>query len=225
MSRNKAKGLIVGISFLVVVSVSSWILGPNRDASSTSKFHTGFVPDGSFRGQIIVTIIEREAGPERNLQFLIDLDRGETSASPDPQFGGPLSPGGKLDDRDCARAVEIPAPDHELAAHCTVKGSDTYTVGIRNVKSNGQIREWSASKGWAISGLIWSPDSKSIAVLLERGRMDLDPIGLISLVSGHPISLETFKVTLLSNHLDHRLELPVIRKDSPSGWARVDWIR
>jgi hypothetical protein len=225
MSRNKARALIVGISLLVVVFISAWVLGPNRDASSTSKFHTGFVPDGSFRGQIIVTIIEREAGPERNLKFLIDLDRGEISASPDAESDSSLSnPGGRLDHCDPRGTEEIAAPDHELAAYCKAM-DDRYTLGIRNVKSNGQAREWSANKGWGISGIAWSADSKSIAVLLERGRMDLDPVGLISLVSGHPISLETFKVTLLSNHLDHRLELPVIRKDSPSGWARVDWIR
>jgi len=194
-------------------------------SSSTSKLDTRFVPDAAFRGRIVATIIERRTGPERNLEFLIDLDGGEISTSPNAQpFSGSLSPGGNLDYRDCARAVEIRAPGDELAAYCMVKDS-RYSVGVRNLKSGVQAREWSASKGWRVSGLIWSADSKSIAVLSAKERMDFGLVGLLSAASGHPIPLITFEVTLLCAQTGHELKLPVIREDSPSGWARLDWIQ
>jgi len=225
MSVSRTKGLVLGIACLVVIYLCVWIVGLYRDASSTNKFHVGFVPDASFSGQLVVTIIERKTGPERNLEFLIDLDHGGISMSPDlHRHSHMLSLGGRLDDRDCENMVQIPAPDHESAAYCKVAGN-RYIVGVQNVGSQGHAREWTAGEGWAISGLIWSPGAKSVAVLLGRERTDLDPIGLVSLLSGHPIPLTTLKVVLLSNRLDHQVELPVIRKDSPSAWARIDWIR
>jgi hypothetical protein len=60
---------------------------------------------------------------------------------------------------------------------------------------------------------------------VEKERTDLGLLGLISAASGHPIPLETFKVALLSAQSDSELHLPVIRKDSPSGLARIDWIQ
>jgi len=223
VSKRKLRTLIL---FLVVVSILLWVLGTKRDGGSTSELNKKFATDSSFRGRIAVTIIERYTGPERNLKFLIDLDRGEVSSSPNLKSEEPLSPGGRLDRCESAGAVEIPAPNHELAASCVVKfESDSYKVTIRDLRSDSQLREWSAGKEWEICGLVWSPDSKTIAVLLARERTDLSPLGLVSAASGHPIPLNTFKVTLLTAQSGNNLELPLIRKDSPSGWARVDWIR
>ena len=222
MSKSKTRPLILGISLLLIVSLLLWIAGTK---SSTSELPTRFASDASFRGQIAVTIIERKTGPERHLKFLVDLDRGEISAFPNAQpFSGSLSPGGHLDDPDCERTMDIPAPDHELAAYCRAE-SGRYSVGIRNLKSRARIREWPAGKGWGISGLIWSADSKSMAALLAQERTDLGPVGLLSAASGHPIPLVTFRVTLLSNRLEQQVALPAIRKYSPSGWARLDWIQ
>jgi len=224
MPRPNAKALILGMCSLVVVGFLVSTLRKTHSSISIDDNETRFVPDAFFTGQIVTSIIERETGPQRKLAVLIDLDRGEISTSPKVQpFIGSLSPGGRLDYPDCARAAEIRAPDGELAAYCTVKDG-RYSVGIRNVKSGVEAREWSAGKPSEISGIIWFVDSKSIAVLTAQGRIDLDRIGLLSAASGHPIPLITFKVTLLSNRLDHERTLPAIRKDSPSGWARIDWI-
>ena len=109
-------------------------------------------------------------------------------------------------------------------AVCEVDGGRDI-VSLFNKQSNAQVKRWSANKGWKICGLSWSPDSGSIAVLLGKERTDLGLLGLFSAVSGHPIPLETFQVTLLSAQSKSELHLPVIRRDSPSGWARIDWIQ
>jgi hypothetical protein len=60
---------------------------------------------------------------------------------------------------------------------------------------------------------------------IRKGKNRPGLIGANIGASGHPIPLETFKVALLSAQSDSELHLPVIRKDSPSGWARIDWIQ
>lgn len=196
----------------------------SRQAHRTNTVPAKFLPKGSFRGKIVVSIIERESGPERHLQFLVDLDRGQISEASDEELvRTSLTRGGHLDEDDCEKMVELPAPLDDLTVYCK-KWGESYSVAIRHSKSSGEVQAWFPRKGWAIRGVIWSPDSKFIAVLQERERRDLSPLGLLALISGHPVPLETFKITLLSIRLDNELELPLIRRDSPSGWARFDWV-
>jgi hypothetical protein len=224
MSKPKSNAVLIAISLLVVLSLSLWILVTRHDVTSAGETHLHFDPDVSFSGQILVSIIERDTGPERRLGFLIDLDRGEISTTSSGQPLAELPRGGNLVTRDCAERLAIPAPDVNTSAYCAIQ-DDRFLVGIRNLRSDSQIQEWPAPRSWEISGLAWSANSKAIGVLVAKGRTDLSPIGLLSAASGHPIPLYTFKAVLLSDHLDHQLELPVIRKDSPSGWARIDWIQ
>jgi hypothetical protein len=163
-------------------------------------------------------------GPEKHFEFLLDLNRGEISQSEKTKIEVHSSPRGRID--DCRRDGSVALSDGNGQA-MLVCGTDTGkdSVTVFNKQSNAQVRRWAADEGWKICGLSWSPDSASIAVLLEKARTDLGPLGLISAASGHPIPLETFKVTLLSVYSESELHLPVIRKDSPSGWARIDWIQ
>jgi hypothetical protein len=197
-----------------------------RPSGATKSVDNRFEPDHSFKGRIVVTIIERKTGPEKKLEFLIDLDRGKVESTSGPQFEGPLSPGGRIDYCEHQGPIEVPAPNHALAASCGVeldKNSRRYVVRILKLGSNEPVREWLANEGSEICGLIWSADSRSVAVLLEEEKKDLGPLGLLSAASGHPVPLESFRVTLFSAQSEDELRLPVIRRDSPSGWARIDW--
>lgn len=57
---------------------------------------------------------------------------------------------------------------------------------ILQVKSEGIIRD-----------SLWSPDSKSLAILESTERMSKTPWGLFAAISGHPIELQTFYVRFL----------------------------
>jgi len=191
--------------------------------SGSARSDTRFVSDRAFAGQLVVSVVERKTGPEKYSEFLIDLNRGEVSRSEKVKIEVHTSPNGRVD--DCQRGGSVAVADgngQDVVVCGTDAGRDLVTVF--NKESNAQARRWAADEGWKICGLSWSPDSSSIAVLLEKERTDLSPLGLISAASGHPIPLETFIVILLSVHTKSELRLPVIRKDSPSGWARIDWI-
>ena len=219
MTRAKITTIVIGFIVALIAALSLSNLGPSRDASAISKVE--FVPNPNFRGQIVVGIIE----PQNSLRFLIDLNRGAIAGSSDVQRApGSASPGNSINERDCQGKVEIPAPDRQLGAYCT-RSVGRYSVGIRSLNSNTKVLEWPIEEGWEIGGIVWSYDSKSLAVLLVRGRMDLDLSGLMSAASGHPISLNTFKVLLVSRGLEHQFLLPVIRKDSLAGMGGIDWVR
>ena len=83
---------------------------------------------------------------------------------------------------------------------------------------------WTIEQNW-VCGLVWSTDSRSVGVLLEKERTDFGLMGIVSAASGHPIPLETFKVVVYAVESDRNLKLPIIRKDSPSGWASISWIQ
>jgi len=227
MSRLKA--IILTLFILALICALVWMSGITRLSIWTNSSDMRFEPDSSFKGRIVVTLVERKTGPEQKLEFMIDLDRGQISTSPSSQFIGPLSPGGRIDDCQHAGPVEVPAPSSQLFANCLLEGVNrsyvSTVVNIMRRNSNVQVRQWAAPEGWDICGLTWSGDSGSVAVLLEKERMDLGPVGLLSAASGHPIPLETFEVTVLSVQPGRELKLPIIRKDSPSGWARIDWIQ
>lgn len=219
---TKAKRILV---LLVVASVCV-VLWEMRGSlfSGSARSDTKFVSDRAYGGQLVVSVVERMTGPEKYFEFLIDLNRGEVSWSEKAKIEVHTSPNGRVD--DCQRGGFVTVPDgngRDVVVCGTDAGRDLVTV--LNKESNAQVRRWTADEAWKVCGLSWSPDSGSIAVLLEKERTDLSPLGLLSAASGHPIPLETFKVTLLSAHSEHELHLPIIRKDSPSGWARIDWIQ
>lgn len=219
MTRRRAFSLT--LLALALICILVWVSGVMRHSSSTNNLATRFEPNGSFKGRIVVTLIERRTGPERKLKFLIDLDQGEIFAPEGFQSEGILSPGGRIDDCQRDGAMGVVAPGGELVANCTVDAG----IRITKERPGDLVRQWSGDRGWDICGLVWSADSSSIAVLLEKERTDLSLSGLLSAASGHPVPLETFKVTVMSVRSESELRLPVIRKDSPSGWARIDWIQ
>jgi hypothetical protein len=218
------------MSPLLVICFFTWRFELASSLHSTEAVEAGFAPDPLFKGQVAIRVIERLAGPERDLNYLVDLDHGNISASAYSEGSGKtLSPGGRIDDCSFRKEVEIIAPNGELVADCTIASTDGkslgYHVRIRNEESNETVSEWAEEKGWEIVGIVWSTDSSSIAVLSEKERLDFGLLGLISMTAGHPIQLETLRVTLFSVQPSHELKLPVIRKNSPDAWARIDWIQ
>lgn len=223
MSKGRRYGVAILFATLIFCSLRwSGIMQPQDAKTNDSRFD----PERLFKGRIFVSVIERRTGPEEKVGFVIDLDRGEIRRPPNPQFEGPLSAGGRI---DCWHQgpIEVPSPNSELVARCTAEGgrdSGKYVLGILKRGSRDQVRQWLPNEGSEILGMAWSADSKSVAVLLEEERKDLSPLGLLSAASGHPIPLETFKAVVLSAHSETELRLPTIRRDSPSAWARIDWI-
>jgi hypothetical protein len=219
--RGKKRNLVL----FVFVSVCLVLWGARELLfSSSAGLESKFAPDRAYSGRIVVSVVERMTGPEKNLQFLIDLNRGDISQSEKTEIEVHANPRGRIDDCQREGSVALPDGHGQNVAVCGVDaGRDV--VSVFNKESSAQVRRWSADKNWKICGSSWSPDSGSIAVLLEKGRTDLGLLGLFSAASGHPIPLETFQVTLLSAKSKSELHLPVIRRDSPSGWARIDWIQ
>jgi hypothetical protein len=210
--------LVLPIMGLLIVAL--WNLGGCYGSRSADDAPVAFKTDPSFRGELGVWIIERKTGPQRNLLFLIDLDAGKTISYTDRQPDyGTSTEGAYLGYSDCKKMKEITSPDGQSTAYCKVAGED-YTLMISSAP-----KMYTPGPEWGITGLAWLSDSKSVAVLLERERTALDPASLFALLSGHPIPLATFKVVLLSSDLKVAKELPVIRKDSPSGWAQIERVR
>lgn len=207
---------------LVLVCFTSWACWVIYLSISSQNLNTRFAPDGSLEGTIAVTIIERKTGPQKHLTFVIDPKRGEILPS-NAQFNGPLGPGGRID--RCGAARDIPAPNGEMVATCLSADDGREAVQVLKSGSRERIRLWPGEKNWDVCGIAWSPDSTAISGLFETERLDVSPIGLLAALSGHPIPLVTFKVDVFAIDSDRQLQLPAIRKNSPSGWARVDWAR
>ncbi len=191
-------------------------------SNSTRPLERLFKPENSFNGQISVEMTDKNTGPDKSFQFLIDLDHGQIKESSHISAASASRLGSSI--HDCTKSVEVPAPTNELIAVCSTRyGTKELLISVMKHGSNEQIRQWSPEQGWRVSGLAWSADSRSIAVLLEKERFDLGPLGLLSAASGHPIPLNTFKVDLYSMQSTGQLRLPVLRKDSPYGLANIDW--
>jgi hypothetical protein len=190
----------------------------------------GFSPDSLFSRRILVSIIERETGPKSSLTFIVDLNQGLILTDDNAKrVEGSPPVGGNIDHCDLNGTQEIAAPNRDLTVQCLVVVGDAqgprYSARVRRGGAEGHTKQWLAPPGWEIMGFAWSPDSKSIAILLADEKADLRPVGVLAMITSHPISLHSFASTLLSSELDHEHQLPLIRQNSPAGWARVEWVQ
>jgi hypothetical protein len=182
-----------------------------------------FHPKNSFHGQVQVRMTDKNLGPGKVLQFHIDLDRGLVTESPSSSSDVQSKSGSWI--HDCIKPVEVSAPGHGWVAVCsTPYGSKATAIEVMKLESDEKIREWPIARGWRVSGMAWSADSSSIAVLLERERYEFSPIGLLSAISGHPIPLNTFEVNVYRLQSSDQLLLAPLNRDSPYALANIDWI-
>jgi hypothetical protein len=211
--------LLLLICFLVWASRSIYL------SNSTMSLEKTFKPDHSFSGRIVVTVIDAKSGDGKD-QILIDLDHGEVSDSPNLQFDSTLKTG-HID--DCWGIAEVKSPSLDFVVTCSNGGGAKWSarnlLSVLKSRSNEQVQQWTIEQNWKVCGLVWSTDSRSVGVLLEKERTDFGLMGLVSAASGHPIPLETFKVVIYAVESDRNLKLPIIRKDLPSGWASINWIQ
>jgi hypothetical protein len=221
--KPRESRFIVLTVVVIPLLVGFWAYWANRTDDSAKPLTERFSPEAQFQGKVGVTIYEKKFDPGRIFFFVIDLNRGEIHMSPSAASADiQLHPGGEFNGQDCEKMPRIPSPDHSAAAYCTLRGS-AYSVAIKDLTARNEGRTWPASKGWAVAGVAWSADSSFAGVLLERERTAFDPIGLLSMISGHPIQMNSYKVVLLAKDVDRTLELPILRKDSV-GWARIGFI-
>jgi len=221
MSRSRVMRL--GFLSLLLICFLVWLFHSIYLSNSTMSLEKTFKADHSFSGRIVVTVSDAKTG---NDQILIDLDHGEVSDSPNLQFESTLK-AGHID--TCWGIVEVKSPSLDFVVTCSNGGGTNWSarnlLSVLKSRSNEQIQQWTIEQNWKVCGLVWSTDSRSVGVLLEKERTDFGLMGLVSAASGHPILLETFKVVVYAVESDRKLRLPVIRKDSPSGWASINWIQ
>jgi hypothetical protein len=210
-------GIFALILMLLFAISLSWIRKPLEPLQRT------FNPKNSFHGQVQVRMTDKNLGPGKVLQFHIDLDRGLVTESPSSSSDVQSKSASWI--HDCIDPVEVSAPGHGWVAVCsTPYGSKATSIKVMKLDSGEKIREWPTARGWRVSGMAWSDDSSSIAVLLERERYEFSPIGLLSAMSGHPIPLNTFEVNVYSVQSSDQLLLPPLNRDSPYALANIDWI-
>jgi hypothetical protein len=109
----------LGFLFLV------WMFHSIYLSNSTMSLEKTFKPDHSFSGRIVVTVDDAKTGNE---QILVDLDHGEVSESPNPQFESTLK-GGRID--TCWGIVEVKSPSLDFLVTCSNGGGTKWSA--RNV--------------------------------------------------------------------------------------------
>ena len=123
--------------------------------------------------------------------------------------------------------AEVKSPSLDFVVTCSNGGGTKWSarnlLSVLKSGTNEQIQRWTIEQNWKVCGLVWSTDSRSVGVLLEKERTDFGLMGLVSAASGHP--LETFKVAVYAVESERNLKLPIIRKDAPSGCASISWIQ
>lgn len=215
LSRPMKVGTLALILIVLFAIPLPWLRKPREPLQRT------FNPKNSFHGQVQVRMTDKNLGPGKVLQFHVDLDRGLIAESPSSSSDVRSKLGSSI--HDCIKPVKVSAPGHGWVAVCsTPYGSKATSIKVMKLESDEKIREWPIAREWRVSGMAWSADSSSIAVLLERERYEYSPIGLLSAISGHPIPLNTFEVNVYSLQSSEELLLPPLNKDSPYGLANID---
>ena len=104
--RGKKRNLV--LFMLVLVCLVLW--GARELLfSGSAGLESKFAPDRAYSGRIVVSVVERMTGPEKNLQFLIDLNRGDISRSEKTKIEVHANPRGRID--DCQREGSVALSD------------------------------------------------------------------------------------------------------------------
>jgi len=159
-------GIFALILMLLFAVLLPWLWKPMEPLQRTFNPKTSF-----FHGQVQVRMTDKNLGPSKVLQFHIDLDRGLVTESPSSGSDVQSKSGSWI--HDCIKPVEVSAPGHGWVAVCsTLYGSKATSIKVMKLESDEKIREWPIAREWRVSGMAWSADSSSIAVLLERERYE-----------------------------------------------------
>ena len=171
-------------------------------------------------GTISVVISQNIKGSRRFFEHSIDLDTGKDTLIPRPPG---FAPGDSPSPEDSAAEVHpahIVSPNGQWLA--ILDSPQSMTI----LDSNGhEVRQKAIALPWSLNGVAWSPDSKSLALLLQHSRIEgLSPRGALALVAGHPLMVADYKVLLLPGSLDETESTEIfVERDAVAGSAAVHW--
>ena len=184
-----------------------------------------FRPKSGWTGTLSVVVSQNIKGARRFFEHSIDLDTGQdVLVSRPPEFRPPESVPDAPPENEAATETgqgrHFVSPDGQWTA---VLPSPQ---GIIVLDARGhEFMQKAIAAPWSLNGVAWSPDSNSLALLLQSSREEgLSWRGVLALVVGHPWVVADYKVLLISRSREERQTVEIfVQRDAVAGSAAVHW--
>jgi hypothetical protein len=122
---------------------------------------------------------------------------------------------------DCFKGVSVPSADHIFVAECSGQSFLAHAeFTVSEVRSGHILFRWDPPGWQGVAGFLWSPNSRSVALLTYSERRGRGPMDLVWAVAGHPVPYHTFFVELIDVQRERSIKY-VVRKDVYMGEGRI----
>ena len=196
---------------LAVVLVAACL----RDQDHTvHPANLSFQANAIFKGMLRVPI---ESALNR-ITFVMDLQSGRGGPSTNSEISAKRPPYCGANDRGAPMRA-LPSPDGLLSISCPL----TDTLVIRGTRGE-QVAVREFPDHLPIKNVAWSPDSTSIAVLVEQSKVEFfSRQGIFAMLhSLHPVPLVRYRLFLYSPEANVVEELPLPADYIQGGWGAVE---
>ena len=177
-----------------------------------------FSPYPQFGGTVKIAVT---AADQNFVTIRMDLDFGRGSTGADSQWVNERSERCGYSKRNI-HIPELPSPDGSWSIPC----GWTDSLEVRR-KQPGAARVKTFSPHSSIRDVVWSPDSRSLAVLIEEQRVEyFSRQGVLSLlIALQPLHLTHYRLFLYSINTGTVKELPFPYEAIQGAWATIEWSR
>jgi hypothetical protein len=188
--------LLVRVVGFFVAMATVLLLGCGETPSTKA-----FTPHREFTGQIFVSVTENTGSREVKQLYRIGLDEGISAPSNAPVTLVEKGNSGAIG--SCSSSPTVISPDGRYIAKCegplpfvSHRGNPDRVIVIQRSTGKVVTRE-PISDTNRIKGLLWSPDSQTVAVLISWEHSGYGPGDLVSRALGHPVPYSIYTVEAL----------------------------
>lgn len=124
----------------------------------------------------------------------------------------------------CSRSPKLESPDRHFTVRCEgpagLEGNVHDQIIVEDESGNKVMQQGSAQL-MRVVGMAWSPDSKEIAVLYVSRSTSAQPIDWLAALTGHPVPLNTYYLSLQDVSSQQLANLGTLRTDSRYGFGVI----
>jgi hypothetical protein len=195
------------------------------DTNESSK---AFRPTPEFPGKLEIILSESKGDDFRNFTYtvtpsagLIELSREQATSKAELPVGSAST--GHI---DCNHSPFLPSPDGKLVAHCEGPAPGELPDSANNFiviqdKNGGTVLRNGFWHAFRVESFAWSPDSKSIAVLVASTSISWRPLDLLGWLAGQPVPEYTYYLQFRGLDGKSGLQSPYIRVNSRYGFGLI----
>ena len=225
------KTAIAACGLYMLLAIASFCL------ESWPRAKNSFDPLRSAADTIDVRILDSGLLGFKSYLYQIDVNEGrvlelENKSVSSEEFANPpwsAPPGAHIDTGSSHNFAGIASPDGQYVAISSgagafqPNGGGQVPIVVERSSDHTEVFQTSIPPRYYVRGVTWSPDSKTVALLLSSERIGFGPLDILSAFAGHPIQDKSFGFLILS--ITERRSVGAMRFAGgfAGAWSEIEW--